>query len=198
MNKKKRLTISVTLICMVFMAIIASAAGAQPGSDMDPLVTKSYVDQQIAARLGTGTSTPSGTTVTTGTADSATVEQLKVDVGELTHFIIDALNQLDGLKAKIASAPVAGSGDSFVVVEVPGGKTILLSGGSEAILRSGQGVSVKGLGGGLADVTSGVDLADKVVVPLQHLLISSRSDGRGILIKGTKGFLLIRGDFTLK
>lgn len=172
--------------------LLASASGAQPGSEMDPLVTKSYVDQQIAAlksSVGTGSTAPAAGT---GTVDNADVVQLQTDVGELTHFIIDALNGVDSLKARMNSLE-----SGFVVVEVPAGKTILLNGGSEAIVRSGSATAVGGTYGGLADVTSGADLKAGAAVTNQHLLISSRSDGRGLKIGANTVYLLIRGGYSL-
>ncbi len=180
--------------------LLASASGAQPGSEMDPLVTKSYVDQQIAAlqagmAAGGGTGTTGGTTPSTGATpmDSEEVAQLKTDVGELTHFIIDALTGVDSLKARMNSLE-----SGFVVVEVPAGKTILLNGGSEAIVRSGSATAVGGTYGGLADVTSGADLKTGAAITNQHLLISSRSDGRGLKIGPNTVFLLVRGGYSLK
>ena len=61
----KRKSKIVLLACLVFSCIVlavSSAAGAgQPGSDADPLVTKSYVDQkfaQLSAQIGSGGSVP--------------------------------------------------------------------------------------------------------------------------------------------
>ena len=176
--------------------LLASASGAQPGSELDPLVTKSYVDQKIAAlqsSMPVGTGTPTGGTSATGTVNSAEVVQLQTDVGELTHFIIDALTGVDTLKARMNSLE-----SGFVVVEVPSGKTLLLGGGSEAIVRSGSATAIGGTYGGLANVTSGTDLKNGAVVPNQHLLISSRSDGRGLKMGANTVFLLIRGGYTLK
>ena len=176
--------------------LLASASGAQPGSELDPLVTKSYVDQKIAAlqsSMPVGTGTPPGGTPATGTVNSAEVVQLQTDVGELTHFIIDALTGVETLKARMNSLE-----SGFVVVEVPSGKTLLLGGGSEAIVRSGSATAIGGTYGGLANVTSGTDLKNGAVVPNQHLLISSRSDGRGLKMGANTVFLLIRGGYTLK
>lgn len=172
--------------------LFASAAGTQPGSELDPLVTKSYVDQKIAALAGqTGTTVPSG--VVGGTVDSAAVTQLQTDVGELTHFIIDALTGVDSLKARMNALD-----SGFVAVEVPVGKTVLLNGGSEVIVRSGKTVAIGGTYGGLADVTTGADLKGGAAVVNQHLLIASRTDGRGLQIKAQTAYLLVRGGYTVK
>jgi hypothetical protein len=172
--------------------MFASAAGTQPGSELDPLVTKSYVDQKIAALAGqTGATLPAGVVATT--VDSAAVTQLQTDVGELTHFIIDALTGVESLKARLNALE-----SGFVAVEVPVGKTVVLGGGAEVIVRSGKTVAVAGTNGGLADVTTGVDLKGGAAVSNQHLLISSRTDGRGLKINAQTAFLLIRGSYSIK
>ena len=187
----KRKSIIVFIICIMLPSIIlvASASSGQPGSDSDPLVTKSYVDQkfaQLSAQIGTGTGTG------TGTVDDAALAQLQVDVGDMFKFITDALVEIEELKGKVESLE-----NGYIVVEAKAGQTIVLSGGSEAILRSGTAQAIGGTYGGIADVTAGVDLKQGDSTPAQHLLISSRSDGRGIKI--TKdAFLIIRGAYTIK
>lgn len=174
-------------------ALSTDAAGSQPGSDSDPLVTKSYVDErfdELEALVGSGGST--GTGATGGSANSAVVDQLRTDVGDLTHFIIDALTEQESLKARLAAIE-----SGFVVVEVPAGKTVTLSGGAELVLRSGKATTLAGTYGGLADITAGKDLLAGSEVPAQHMLLSSRSDGRGIKTRETTAYLLIRGGYAV-
>ncbi len=191
-KRKSKIALIACVILSCVLLVVSSAAGAgQPGSDADPLVTKSYVDQKIAqlsAQIGTGTGTSTGT----GTVDTGTVAQLQTDVGDLTKFVIDALTEIETLKGRIASLE-----NGYTVVEAKAGQKIILSGGSEALLRSGTAVAIKGTNGVLVDASAGVDLNDGVNVPVQHLLISSRTDGRGLLIK-SNSFLLIRGAYTIQ
>jgi len=189
-RKSKIALIACTILsCMVL--VVSSAAGAgQPGSDADPLVTKSYVDQKIAqlsAQIGTGSGSGSGT------VNNSTVAQLQTDVGDLTKFIIDALTEIETLKARVASLE-----SGYTVVEAKTGQKIILSGGSEAILRSGSAVAIVGTSGGLVDASIGGDI-DKngMKIPVQHLLISARTDGRGLSIT-SNSYLLIRGAYTIK
>lgn len=190
-KRKSKLMLMVCVIFSCILIIVSSAAGAgQPGSDADPLVTKSYVDQKIAqvsAQLGGSGSTGSGSTV-----DSGTIANLQTDVGDLTKFIIDALTEIETLKNKVTALE-----NGYTVVEAKAGQKVLLSSGSEALLRSGKAVAVKGINGVVVDASAGVDLNDGTNIPLQHLLISSRTDGRGLLIK-SNAFLLIRGAYTIQ
>ncbi|NLB78483.1 MAG: hypothetical protein GX796_06470 [Clostridiaceae bacterium] len=189
-KRKSRIALMVCTILSCIVLVVSSAAGAgQPGSDADPLVTKSYVDQkfaQLSTQIGTGSGSGSGS------VDNTTIAQLQTDVGDLTKFIIDALTEIETLKAKVASLE-----GGYLVVEAKAGQKIILSGGSEALLRSGTAEAIKGVNGVVVDASSGKDLNDGVNVPVQHLLISSRTDGRGLLIK-SNSYLLIRGAYTIK
>lgn len=195
--KFKRKSKLVWMVCVLLTCttlIVASAASAgEPGSDADPLVSKSYVDKQIAQLASQISSGSTGTGTGTGTANSGIIAQLQTDVGDLTKFVIDALAENEALKARVVSLE-----SGYTVVEAKAGQKILLSAGSEAILRSGSAVALKGDNGDLLiDVSAGVDLKDGVKIPLQHILISSRADGRGLWIKAGS-YLLIRGAYTVK
>ncbi|HHU90695.1 MAG TPA: hypothetical protein GXZ22_06525 [Clostridiaceae bacterium] len=190
-KRKSKIALVACTILSCIVLVVSSAAGAgQPGSDADPLVTKSYVDQKIAqlsAQIGSGSSTGSGT------VNNATITQLQTDVGDLTKFIVDALTEIETLKARVDSLE-----NGYAVVEAKAGQKVILAGGSEAILRSGAAEALVGTYGGLVDASIGGDI-DKngMKIPVQHLLISARSDGRGLLIK-QNAYLLIRGAYTIK
>lgn len=178
------------VFCVVLSCItlFASAAG-EPGSDSDPLVTKSYVDQKISelSKQISGSGSSGSTSV-----NSKTIEQLQIDVGDLTAFVVSALQEINTLKNRVNALE-----SGYVVVEAKAGQTVVVAGGSEVLLRSGSATAIKGTYGVLADATAGKDLNDGDNIPLQHLLISSRSDGRGLRIK-TNAFMLIRGAYTIK
>lgn len=114
-------------------AQVARAGTADPGTDADPLVTKSYVDQFTGV----------------------------------------------------------------VVVQLKAGQTLIAEAGTELILRSGAAIAVESGGNGLADVSAGRDLTRGVAVPLNHLLIASRSDGRGIAATADS-FVLVRGKHSVR
>jgi len=109
------------------------AATIAPGSDADPLVTQSYVDQLC----------------------------------------------------------------SLVVVQLGPGQRLEGSAGTEIIVRSGTARAVASASGGVCDVTGGKDLAQGERVPLNHLLIVPRTDGRGISAD-TALFVMVRGPYVIK
>ena len=189
-KRKNKLAVIVCLIMVLCcITLIASAGSGSPGSDADPLVTKSYVDQQISL-LSSQIANKGGSS--SGSADAKVISQLQADVGDLTSFIVGALQEIETLKGRIAALE-----SGLTVVEAKAGQTILPAGGSEVLLRSGSATAVKGTYGTLADATAGKDLNQGDRVPVQHLLISSRSDGRGLKIT-SNAFLLIRGAYEVK
>ncbi len=101
--------------------------------------------------------------------------------------------QLEELKNQQQS----GGSEGFVVLNMKTGQTLLPGSGTEIILRSGKAAAVSGQNGdNLADVTAGKDLVKGAAVVINHLLISSRDDGRGL--KATaECYLLVRGAYKI-
>ena len=96
---------------------------------------------------------------------------------------------------------VNASSNEFIVVDVPEGKSIILGGGSEAILRSGQARAISkirdGYDNGLADITGGKDLKMDELITLNHLLLTPRDDGRGAGAV-IDSIFLVRGSYEIK
>ncbi|PKM57921.1 MAG: hypothetical protein CVU98_03685 [Firmicutes bacterium HGW-Firmicutes-3] len=172
MNKK--MSVIIGLLCMVIMVswivgISMEAGSTEPGTVNDPLVTKSYVDQKISEVIN-----PNGS------------------AGETEEMDMKAIYAY--IDQKIAGQ----SGSAYVVVEAEVGDTIICGGGTELILRAGKATVIQGANGdGLADLTQGLDLKGGAFVPMQHHLLISRDDGRGIKIT-EKAFIMIKGAYTLK
>lgn len=57
---KKLIAVAAAVAALGTCAFAVTAATADPGSDSDPIVTKSYVDSAIANALGNGTSSSQG------------------------------------------------------------------------------------------------------------------------------------------
>jgi len=207
MNKNRRvLFIVISLICVTatFTAAHAASTSAQPGSEFDPLVTKSYVDEQIQKLSqkigsGSGSSKPSAGT-SSGSVDEQVINNLRTDVSDLTGLIIEAYMRIQSLEKQNLELiqKVEALEQGFTVVEAAKGQRILLGAGSEVIVRSGEVLAVSGELGGLADVTAAKDLTEGMQVANQHLLISSRKDGRGLQVVSDVAFLLIRGGYTIE
>ncbi len=160
MTRIRRIHIVMWVLISVFLLFgIARAVNPEPGSDEDPLVAKSYVDQQIAL---------------------------------LQNQIASISGAQDG--------ETAGS-VSFKVVELSDGQILTAGQGTEIILRVGTATAISGENGdGLADVTSGLgtkhDLKTGQTVPVNHLLVVSRNDGRGLKAEN-RVILLVKGPYSI-
>ncbi|MDD4495495.1 MAG: hypothetical protein PHV32_14355 [Eubacteriales bacterium] len=168
--------IAAILVFMIFQVV--SAAVGEPGSESDPIVTKSYVDMQLNILLDK----------LRAAADQNLALQAKID--ELEESI-----------AKLEKEPAAAKG--YEVVELSTGQLMIAKGGSmDFIVRSGSVVAISGENGdGIADITAGkgaaYDLKSGEKVPNNHLLIISRADGRGVQASSDKVFMLVRGEYEL-
>ena len=86
---------------------------------------------------------------------------------------------------------------SFQVVNMSKGDVLIGEAGTEIILRMGTAEIIATEKGGLADLTSGTDLANGTNMPANHHLVIPVDDGRGIKAKN-KVIVMVKGDFTLE
>lgn len=183
MNNKKILVPVLTLIVLIFFATIVNAALSDPGTSGDPLVTLSYVNQKIV--------------------------ETKEYIGEVVNVLFTSINknstkidsilqenselriQLEGLEGK-----TGGVGANLEVIHLTKGKILTCSAGTEIILRGGKAKAVGSDLGGLSDVTGAFDIKSGEEIPLNHLLIIPRSDGRGVVIM-EDAYIMIRGEYQI-
>lgn len=181
-DKKVIVTVVVTTLVLTAVFINGSADGTTPGSEADPVVTQSYVElksEQTKYYIDNLT-----------TKSNQDITNLKTQLEQKNQEIL----KLQETVSKIS----AGGGDAgFQVVLLNKGKTLLSGAGAEVILRSGKVTAVKGTNGGLANITSAKDLNTGDAVTVNHLLISSRDDGRGIKA-AADSYLLIRGTYIIQ
>ena len=171
MKKSKKLLL--ILLCgsiLTLMFMLSAAATPAPGSEEDPLVTRSYVDRLISDILNT----PHGGGALNAVQMQAIIDEVVIRLGA------------DGL-----------AGDKFTPIHLLSGQTLFGNEGTEIILRSGSAV-VQAYGvDGLADVTSGRDIGLGENIERNHLLIVPRTDGRGVHATSDI-WLLVKGGFSVR
>jgi hypothetical protein len=199
-NNGKTVITSVVLIAVVLIAasilLVYTVSGVdlEPGSEEDPLVTKSYVDNEFKtyqAQINSKINLlKSEFRKSRDDEDDKNINLLKNQLIELESQIIGLKNLVEKQEKYI----------KFEVVEIEAGQSIILSDSSEIILRAGKALAIAGeKGDGLADITTDSEKNNLVtgdIVPLNHLLLVSRDDNRGIKAI-TKIWVLVKGDYNI-
>jgi len=86
---------------------------------------------------------------------------------------------------------------SFEVIQVNKDQIINLEENSLFILRAGTATAIAGVGGGLSDLTTGYDIQTGGNIDLNHLLLTPKSDGRGVLMT-YDGWVMISGGYSIQ
>lgn len=175
---------SALLLCSSSAHLAAAADGApQPGSEADPLVSKSYVDHQIEV-------------LRSDLADQ--LERLRSELaGPKENTFIEAARLYTDARVEALKAELREQSSTLTVVELRAGQILTAEAGTELVVRAGEVVAITSPLGGLADVTAGVDRANGERIPKNHLLLVPRSDGRGLGAL-TDAVLLVRGPYTIR
>jgi hypothetical protein len=192
-NRKMKIAFIIITVIILSALIIGMADGVAPGSEQDPVVTQSYVElksgqlkyyiDDLLAKINTVI-----------TKNSTDIDALNVKLEQKNQEIIALKTDIESLKQGAAGSQGSAK---FVVVQAAKGKTVIGGDGSEIIVRSGKFTAVAGTNGSLMDATVGKDLKAGEAILNNHLLISSRNDGRG-LKAAADAFLIIKGAYTIK
>lgn len=159
MNKYTKIFFATTLLTSCIVAgsiwgVNAFAADTTPGTTSDPLVTKSYVDQQVKALI-----------------------QAELKKGNITN---DASKDKDKDSVKKDPEPDTTSNTELKVVTVKSGQKLIAKAGTEVIVRNGKAIITSPDENGVPDVTEGTDIKSGQAVATNHLLLFPR-DGRGVM-----------------
>lgn len=184
-DKKVIAAVITTTLVLTAVFINGSADGTTPGSEADPVVTQSYVELKAEQ-----TKYYIDNLINKNNQD---ITNLKTQLEQKNQEIL----KLQETVSKLSAGGGGGESAGFQVVLLNKGKTLMSGSGAEMVVRSGKVTAVKGTQGGLANVTSAKDLNTGDAVTLNHLLISSRDDGRGVKA-AVDSYLLIRGTYTIK
>ncbi|QZY55775.1 hypothetical protein [Crassaminicella profunda] len=116
---------------------------------------------------------------------------------QLKYYIDEKIKELAG-NSNTSSTQGTVQGPVFEIVEVQKGQRIIGGASTEMIIRSGQVAAIASASGGIADLISGKDLKSGEIVPLNHLLLLPRGDGRGVAVLMDKTYILIKGSYEIQ
>lgn len=186
-----------------------AAESVQPGSAEDPLVTKSYLEEQLRKWTGGQVQTPpaAGSGSTAGSESSVSSDTVKAIVQEeLNKAKQEWQAQLDALQGKGTTTGPSQSSPSLdleeavtlTVLKLEPGQILYGGVGTELIVRSGKTIAVSN-SDGIPDVTAGVDVVSGTAVENNHLLVIPR-EGRGIKAASDNTgeiYVMVRGIYVL-
>ncbi len=167
------------LLLLLLTFTVANAVFSDPGSQNDPIVTLSFVEQRI--------------------------EQIKYYIDEKTSYIYSNINDNISEIERLTNENIELSAQieqlenktNLKVVELKAGQSLICEAGTEIILRGGKVIAIASELGGLSDVTGARDIKMYEEVPPNHLLIVPRSDGRGVTAM-VDAILMVRGKYEVK
>lgn len=202
------------LIMAMFVYLYTPATAAQPGDAADPLVTRSFVEREIAAleieieqlRAVVAGVIPGTFPSTQQLTEGGNLTQADRDVflaEVMLYFEMVYGTRLDSLEAAIANAGIPGPGDApseipvFRSITMQAGQSIIFEAGAEFILRGGHATIIAPDPEiGIPDVTAGRDVTNGTRVSDHHLHVVPRTDGRGIRFHG-RSWVMVRGGHTI-
>ena len=169
--KLVKIAIILTAFFIFYLAGRAGAgvtANAQPGTQNDPLVSRSYLDSRLAA--------------------------LEAEISALAAALQGHPTSTAPVPPTFPDVPAI-QRELFTVVRAEAGSVLIGGASAEIILRAGEATIIAGENG-LANVTAGHDIMNGQRVPLNNLLIVPLADGRGLRFH-TVAYLMVKGDFHL-
>lgn len=185
---KRKIVVGLQICFATVLTLFATVFAATIGTEEDPLVAKSYVDdrfnQLVTLINSINGGTPSADTNTNTNTNTA------VDTEAIVNQVLEQLNDQTG-------GSVAVETPGYVPVSVAVGQTILGDEGTELILRAGKGnVYIEGVDG-IVDATDGKNLKNGATATMNHIMIVPRNDGRGVKVTEAAWFL-VKGGYTIK
>jgi len=141
----------------------AASASRAPGGSEDPVVTKSYVD--------------------------AAIDRVIAMLGDAPREGPDS----DAIKQTVLSELRTEPAAVFSPVMAVAGQVILCGEGTEIVLRSGRAAGYCPGENGLVDATAGAEVYNGCDIPVNHLILAPRDDGRGVVVQSGEAWFIIKG-----
>jgi hypothetical protein len=184
---------------IIFMLMVASVTGwligswshaeeltTTPGTVDDPLVSKSYLDEQVEKLVGRELDAmQKGFNQQLTDAIATNQAQAKQDLAQ----------ELKKMRESAVSAQT-----NYEIVPVKSGQMIVLGGGAEAIVRQGKAQLFSPDANGISNITVGKALFNRDQLVNDHLLVFPR-DGRGIFQQSNFKadlIVMVRGGYQIK
>ena len=173
MRKKTFRTAACLLLAAVVLASFAALASGGAGSQGDPLVTLSYLNETFTKEI-------------LDKVDKAARERDAAVLEEADRLIVQAERELRGSVSEASPA--------YAAVTLSPGQTLSGSAGCELILRSGEAICTARGYPGLVDTTTGGALGGGEALAENHLYLMT--DKRGVSAS-SEAVLLVCGSYSI-
>lgn len=176
-----RAALCLLLVGTVLAAFVAIAADV--GSQADPLVTLSYLNDTFLGQI-------------MDKVDEKLTKRNESLQEELEREISQAERELLGQLGGSSVSPSGGMAAGYTAVELASGQTLYGTAGCEVMLRSGSAscVSANASTPGLVDSTTGGSINNGTALTKDHLYLMTAE--RGVKASGAVT-LLVRGEYTI-
>lgn len=162
-----------------------SNASSQLGSADDPVVTKSYVDQQIQKALGGTLNTNNNNSSSNASNTSSSHSSSSTSSNSSNTTSGNSTTNNSSSTPSTSTSPVSNSKVS--IVELRPGKKLIANAGTQVIVRTGKAIVYSDAPNGIIDITSGTEVGGSQVISNNHLLLFPR-DGRGVTVDAAASY----------
>ena len=174
-----------TLLLAGGTLLAAAMAAGTAGSQSDPLVTMSYLNDTFLTQL-------------LGKVDEKLTARDKELTDKLTAQVARDTKALAGkYGASAATDSDGGTAETFAVVTLSRGQTLYGGIGCEVMLRVGTAVCVANSSPGLIDETDATALDSGAALAQNHLYMAT-VEGRGVTATAATVKLLVRGGYEIR
>lgn len=168
------------LLVSYTLLVVGVMAAGTAGTQSDPLVTLSYLNDTFMAQL------LGKVDEKLDARDRALEDKLAAQVAADTKALSDKRGASGG----------SGTADVFTVVTLSSGQTLSCGVGCELMLRVGTASCVASSAPGLVDETGGTTIGNGAALSANHLYMATVSD-RGVKATAATVKLLVRGGYTI-
>lgn len=162
---------------LVTLSLMGVALAAAQGSQSDPLVTLSYLNEKATPSI---------------------LSQVDSKLTQRESALKTQLQQVaDGYAQEVqGSGGSGGNASVYQVVTLKQGQQLVAGTSCEILLRSGTAVCVSDSSPGLVDMTAGSTLAPGGALTANHLYLAT-IEGRGVKASGAVT-LMVRGNYSIR
>ncbi|MDR2356514.1 MAG: hypothetical protein LBD92_00295 [Oscillospiraceae bacterium] len=175
MKRRRKTLIAVGAALAVGVAAsFTMMAATSSGTQADPLVTLSYLNEKFAPQIKS---------------------ELQSELETAKEDVVKRIESGATAGTSRPASPEAGGADVFTVVTLSRGQSVKCSVGVELLLRIGT-ASVTGEPPGLVDSTGGSTLSAGGALTVNHLYMAT-IEGNGIKATADTVKVMVRGDYTI-